>query len=61
MMPRKRRRSVGEGGIRRREYTRSDGSIRLRYSAIVTADWVDGKQKQVEGPLRKPSAKLLPT
>lgn len=58
-MPRKRRRAVGEGGIRKREYERSDGSKRVRYSAIVTADWEDGKQKQIEGPLRKTEREAL--
>lgn len=58
-MPRSRRRAVGEGGIRKRTYKRSDGSKRVRYAAIVTADWENGKQKQVEGPLRRTEKEAL--
>ena len=58
-MARKRRRSPGEGSIRKRTYTRSDGSKRVRYAALVTAGWQGGNQKQVEGPLRKTEREAL--
>jgi integrase len=54
-MPRGRRtrgRAAGEGSIRRRTITRKDGSTYKRYSAVITMGWIDGKQKQREGPLR---------
>ena len=52
-MPRSRRRAIGEGGIRCRATARSDGTKRTRYSAVVTVDWVAGRQRQIEGPQRK--------
>jgi integrase len=58
-MPRKRRRTAGEGGIRKRTYTRSDGTIRVRYCAIITTEWEDGLQKRAEGPLRRTEKEAL--
>jgi integrase len=54
-MPRKRgrRRSKGEGTIRKREITRKDGTTYIRYRAIITLGWDNDKQKQLEGPSRK--------
>lgn len=50
-----RRRSRGEGHIRRRVTTREDGSKYTRWSAIVTLgiDPASGKQQIKEGPARK--------
>ena len=58
-MPRSRRRSVGEGSIRKRSYTRRNGSKRVRYAAVVTAGWEGGRQKQLEGPLRATEAEAV--
>lgn len=58
-MPRKRRRTPGEGGIRKRTYTRSDGTTYVRYAAIITSEWEDGRQKRAEGPLRRTEKEAL--
>lgn len=58
-MPRKRRRSLGEGGVRKRQIKRADGSTYTRYSAILTTGWADGTQKRLEGPRRETEREAL--
>lgn len=58
-MPRSRRRSPGEGGIRKRTTTRADGTKQVRYNAVITLGWYDGHQKQIEGPRRRTEREAL--
>ena len=52
-----RRRSNGEGSIKKRTLTRKDKSTYIRYSAVITVGWnAEGKQEQQEGPWRKKSS-----
>lgn len=61
-MPREKRRrgrAAGEGSIRRREVVRADGTRYRRYNAVITLGWLNGKQRQLEGPRRATEQEAL--